>query len=53
MLNTCRGKIVTVLGSLPKSYDQFISAVIATASVLKKDLDPEDLMQTVIDEYDQ
>ena len=41
-----------VLGSLPKSYDQFISAVIATASVLKKDLDPEDLMQTVIDEYD-
>ena len=42
-----------VLGSLPKSYDQFISAVIATASILKKDLDPEDLMQTVIDEYDQ
>ena len=42
-----------ILGSLPKSYDQFISAVIATASVLKKDLDPEDLMQTIIDEYDR
>ena len=41
-----------ILGSLPKSYDQFISAVIVTASVLKKDLDPEDLMQTVIDKYD-
>ena len=37
-----------VLGSLPKSYDQFISAVMAAASVL---LDPEDLMQTIIDEY--
>ena len=42
-----------ILGSLPKSYDQFISAVIAAASVLKKDLDPEDLMQTIIDEYDR
>ena len=42
-----------ILGSLPKSYDQFISAVIATASVLKRDLDPEDLMQTIIDEYDR
>ena len=41
-----------ILGSLPKSYDKFISAVITTASVLKKDLDLEDLMQTVIDEYD-
>ena len=42
-----------ILGSLPKSYDQFLSAVRATASVLKQDLDPEDLMQTIIDEYDQ
>ena len=42
-----------VLGSLPKSYDQFISAVTATTSVLKRDLDPEDLMQTIIDEYDR
>ena len=41
-----------VLGSLPKSYDQFLSAVTATASVLKQELNPEDLMQTIIDEYD-
>ena len=42
-----------ILGSLPKSYDQFLSAVTATASVLKQDLNPDDLMQTVIDEYDR
>ena len=42
-----------VLGSLPKSYDQFLSAVTATASVLKQELNPEDLMQTVIDEFDR
>ena len=41
-----------ILGSLPKSYDQFLSAITATASILKQDLDPEDLMQTIIDEYD-
>ena len=41
-----------VLGSLPKLYDQFLSAVTATASVLKQELNPEDLMQTVIDEFD-
>ena len=34
-----------VLGLLPKSYDQFLSAVTATASVLKQELSPEDLMQ--------
>src|SRR5277367_1000853 len=43
----------TILGSLPKSYDQFLSAVTATASVLKQDLDPNDLMQTIIDEFDR
>jgi hypothetical protein len=42
-----------ILGSLPKTYDQFLSAVTATASVLKQDLNPEDLMQTIIDEYDR
>ena len=42
-----------ILGSLPKSYNQFISAVIATASILKRDLDPEDLMQTIIHEYNR
>ena len=41
----------TILGSLPRSYDQFLSVVMATTSVLKKDLDPEDLMQTIVDEY--
>ena len=41
-----------ILGSLPKSHDQFISAVTATASVLKQELNPKDLMQTIIDEYD-
>ena len=44
---------VMILGSLPKSYDQFISAVTATTSVLKQELNPEDLMQTIIDEYDR
>ena len=43
----------TVLGLLPKSYNQFLSAVTTTASVLKQELDPEDLMQTIIDEHDQ
>jgi gag-polypeptide of LTR copia-type len=42
-----------ILGSLPKNYDQFLSAVTATASVLKQELDPGDLMQTVIDEFDR
>jgi gag-polypeptide of LTR copia-type len=42
-----------VLGSLPKSYDQFLSAVTATASVLKQELNPEDLMQTVIDKFNR
>jgi hypothetical protein len=42
-----------ILGSLPRSYDQFISAVTTTASVLKQELNPKDLMQTIIDEYDQ
>ena len=42
-----------ILGSLPRFYDQFISAVTTTASILKQELNPEDLMQTIIDEYDQ
>lgn len=32
-----------ILGSLPKSYNQFLSAVTVTASVLKKNLELEDL----------
>ena len=43
---------VIILGSLPKSYDQFNSAVTETASVLKHKLNLNDLMQTVINEYD-
>ena len=42
----------TILGFLPKSYDQFLLAVTATASIMKHDLNPEDLMQTIIDEFD-
>ena len=43
----------TILGSLPRSYDQFLSAVTATASVLKRELEPKDLMQVIINEYDR
>ena len=42
-----------ILGLLPKLYDQFLSTVTATVSVLKKELDPEDLIQAVIDEHDR
>jgi hypothetical protein len=42
-----------ILESLSKSYDQFISAVTATTSILKQELSPEDLMQTTINKYDQ
>ena len=41
-----------ILGSLPKSYDQFLSAITVTASMLKQDINPDDLMKTIIDEYD-
>ena len=41
-----------ILGSLPKTYNQFLSAITATASILNRELKPEDLMQTVINEYD-
>ena len=42
----------TILGSLSKSYDQFLSAVTTTASILKQELNSEDLMQSIINEYD-
>ena len=42
-----------VLGSLPKSYNQFLSAITATASVLKQELNLKDLMQMIINEYNQ
>ena len=44
----------TILGSLPKTYDQFLSAITVTASaILKRDLDREELIQAAIDEYNR
>jgi len=42
-----------LLGSLPKSYDTYLSAITATMSVLKQTLDPDALMMSVTDEYDR
>ncbi|KAF8814731.1 hypothetical protein BYT27DRAFT_7059350, partial [Phlegmacium glaucopus] len=42
-----------ILGSLPSSYDPYISAVNATSSVLGKTLSPDDLMQTISEEYER
>jgi len=41
-----------VIGSLPPIYDPFISALNATSGVLGSFLTPDDLMQTISDEYD-
>ena len=40
-----------LLGSLPKSYNTFLSAIAATMSFLEKELEPNTLMNSVIDEY--
>ena len=42
-----------VIGSLPPLYDPFISALNATSSVLGTFLTPDNLMQTISDEYDR
>ncbi|PPQ86723.1 LOW QUALITY PROTEIN: hypothetical protein CVT26_004429 [Gymnopilus dilepis] len=42
-----------ILGSLPTSYDPFISAVTATSSVVGMNLSPDELMRTVAEEYDR
>jgi hypothetical protein len=42
-----------VIGSLPPIYDPFISALNATSSVLGTFLTPDDLMQTISDEFDR
>ena len=42
-----------VIGSLPPVYDPFISALNATSSVLGTFLTPDDLMQTISNEYDR
>jgi len=41
-----------ILGSLPYSFEPFISALNATLSVLGTILSPDDLMQAFTDEYD-
>ena len=42
-----------LLGSLPKGYDTYLSAITATMSVMGKTLDPDALMMTITDEYDR
>ena len=42
-----------ILGSLPASYDPYISAVNATSSVLGKTISADDLMLTVTEEYER
>ena len=41
-----------ILGSLPSSYDPYISAVNATSSILGKTVSADDLMLTVTEEYE-
>ena len=41
-----------VIGSLPPSYDPFISALNTTSSVVGSFLTPDNLMQSITDEYD-
>ena len=41
-----------ILGSLPSSYDPYISAVNATSSVLGKTISADDLMLTMTEEYE-
>lgn len=42
-----------VLGSMPHSYDAYISAIIATSSVLGTTLTADDLMLTLTEEYER
>ena len=42
-----------ILGSLPASYDPYVSAVNATSSVLGKTISADDLMLTVTEEYER
>ena len=41
-----------VIGSLPPSYDPFVSALNTTSSVVGSFLTPDNLMQSITDEYD-
>ena len=42
-----------LVGSMPKAYDTYLSAIMATMNVLGKALDPDALIQCVGDEYDR
>jgi gag-polypeptide of LTR copia-type/Zinc knuckle len=42
----------SILGSLPSSYDMFLSALTAAESVLSKSLTPNELMHSIIKESD-
>ena len=42
-----------LLGSLPRSYDSYLSAVTAALSVLGTKLTPDALMLSIIDEFDR
>ena len=42
-----------VIGSLPRSYDSYLSAITATLSVLGTKLNPDALMLSIIDEFDR
>jgi hypothetical protein len=41
-----------VIGSLPHSYDSYLSTITATLSVLGTKLNPDTLMLSIIDEFD-
>src|SRR5277367_6443700 len=42
-----------ILGSLPPSYDPYISAVSSTSSVIGTTLSADDLMLTITEEYER
>jgi len=42
-----------VIGSLPPSYDPFISAINATSSVIGNFMSPDEAMKAITDEYDR
>ena len=44
--------VTILIGSLPKTYDTYLSAIMATMNVLGRALDPDALLQCVEDEYD-
>jgi len=42
-----------IMGSLPASYNTYLSALNTTSSVLGKQLSPDDLMLTITEEYER